>query len=275
MNKIKILALALIATAITFSSCKKDEETPDGPTLTVTSSESSVWYGDSIVFNYNITSNEKLELFTASSNLLGDTDQEIDDFGGDHSTSGTVTFHIPTTGLSDGGSIVYSFYAEDKDGATYGDSKTITVSTSAPVTDTPMTDAQTGVINNLIGASQGAWDLVANAGVSSSGDAADKDIANTTTTGSTAPETFETEWEALNATMFVMDAGFDYANATVEAATAAFAAGTATATVSGVANGDVYVAKLRGGDDYAVIRITNVDVTTDNNDDKIEFEYKK
>lgn len=278
MKKFKILALALLAGAITFTSCKKDEETPTGPTLSVTTTASQIWYGETVEFSYSITSNEKIKTLTASSdNANVTTDQgETTSFNGDHSASGTISFLAAGSGFSTDGSVTFTFTAEDKDGSAYAITKTVSLSTMPLNTETVLTEEITsGIIHNLIGTGQGAWDLVTNAGVSASGDDADKDMANTTTISSTAPETFDNDWEALNATMFVQDNAFDYATATEEGAMAAYDAGTASAMAMDVQMGDVFIAKLRGGDDYAVIMITHVEITTGDNDDHIMFKYKK
>lgn len=278
MKKIKILALALLATAITFSSCKKDEETIDGPALTITATPSSVWLGDSIMVDYSITSNDKIKKLNWSSSLSAVTSDsyETTTFNGDYSASGTVVFHMPTVedDLNGATSVTLTFTAEDKNGVEYANTKTLDVAI-VDDTMTPMTDEHNGVVNNLIGPNEGAWDLVTNVAVAASGADDDKDMKNTTTTSSTAPEIFEAEWTAMNATMFVKDNSFAYADATVEGATAAYEAGSPVSTVSGVTTGDVYIAKLRGGDDYAVILITDVVVTNSDNNDKIEFSYKK
>ncbi len=275
MKKIKILALALIATAITFTSCKKDEETK-GPTLTVTESPVSGWLGDTVTFSYSISSNAKIKKLTWNADLAGVTTPdafEITEFNGNYSATGTVRAILPSDSLVDGSTIKFSFTAEDKDGVEFATTKELTFAVEAP--EQAMTDTQTGEINNLIGPNPGAWDLVSNAAVSANEDNADKDMINTTTLSSTPPETFETEWIAGNTTMYVQDNSFDYDGATVEGAMAAYAAGTATSTVSGVTTGNVYIAKLRGGDDYAVIKIINVIITDNDNLDKIEFSYKK
>lgn len=280
MKKIKILALALIATAITFSSCTKDEETKTGPGLTITADKTSVWLGDSVVVSYNITSNEKIQKLNWSASLAGVTSDmyETTDFNGDYLATGTVVFHVTTVeeDLNGATSVKLTFTAEDKDGVEFANTKELTIAIEDD-TMTLMTDEHTnGIISNFEGPNQGAWDLVLNEGVSSPGgsttvNAEVKDMRNTTTDA----ETFVVGWEAMNSTMFVKDNAFSYADASVEGAMAAYAAGSAVSTVSGVTTGDVYIAKLRGGDDYAVILITDVVVTDGDNADKINFSYKK
>ena len=280
MKKIKILALALLATAITFSSCEKDEEVKSGPALTITANQSSVWLGDSIEVSYNISSNEKIQKLNWSASISGVTSDayETTDFNGDFVATGTVIFNVSDVvdDLNGATSVTLTFTAEDKDGVEFANVKELTIAIEDD-TMTPMIDEHTnGIISNFEGPNQGAWDLVLNEGVSSPGgsttiNAEVKDMRNTTTDA----DTFVEGWEAMNDTQFVMADGFDYDNASEEAAMEAYMAGTASASVSNVAMGNVYIAKLRGGDDYAVIKITSV-VTTDNdNTDHILFKYKK
>jgi len=84
-------------------------------------------------------------------------------------------------------------------------------------------------------------------------------------------------WVGQNSTTFVKaGSGFDYSNATRNSAEAEFEEGTASGTVTGVAQGDIYIANVRGAGNYAVIRITAVNNTpSDNNNDSYEFEVKK
>jgi len=276
MKKIKLLVLVLVAGALAFTSCKKDD--PTGPTLSVTPTSVDAWKGDTVKFVYSISSNSKIAKLTATPDNSLLSTQEVTSFSGDHSVSDTITFILPTSSLNDGDVIKVTFYAEDADGADYGKSVNVNINIKEPApTTTAMTDEHTdGVIWNIIGANKGAWDLVNNVAMASSDADADKDMVNTTTTGSQTPNVFEEAWTtgAGNTTMFVKDNSFDYANATVEAATAAYNNGTASKDVTGVAANDIYIAKLRDGN-YAVIKVTNVVVTTTDNKDKIEFSYKK
>ncbi|MBI4646354.1 MAG: hypothetical protein HY738_07125 [Bacteroidia bacterium] len=134
----------------------------------------------------------------------------------------------------------------------------------------------TGVIWNLIGPNQGAWDLVANVGLSSGASSTLKDMKNTTTVASPAPYIFNNEWTAMNTTLFVKNNSFDYINTTLYSVVdAAYNAGSPVSTVSNVAVNDIYIVKLRGTSDYAVLKVTNITLTSSDNLDKIDFEYKK
>ncbi len=130
---------------------------------------------------------------------------------------------------------------------------------------------KTGTVWNLIGPNQGAFNLVTMAGVSSSGAAADKDLMDVTTT--VAPD-FTGVLTSGNGTMFVKTATLTYATATVEEVTAAYTAGTAAASTPALAVGDIIIAKLRAGTQYALISVTAVTKTTADNLDKVDFVYK-
>ncbi len=92
---------------------------------------------------------------------------------------------------------------------------------------------------------------------------------------STVNDGWKNEWTSMNGTLFVKANSYNYANATLEAAIAAYNAGTPSQTVTNPAANDIYIAKLRGGNNYVVIKVTNVVETTNDNLDKIEFSYKK
>lgn len=82
-------------------------------------------------------------------------------------------------------------------------------------------------------------------------------------------------WVGQNSTAFVKSNSFDVANASTASVTAAYAAGTPTSTVTGVAVGDIYIAKLKGTTEYAVIKVTGVSSIA-GNDDFYTFDvYKK
>lgn len=125
-----------------------------------------------------------------------------------------------------------------------------------------------GVIWNIIGPNAGAWDLVNNVQRWSTNPDSLKDMKNTDGVGS---------WTAGtgNGTLFVKNNSFAYASPIVENAIIAFSSGTPSQYVSNPSVNDIYIAKIRGGSNYVVIKITNINVTSYDNLDNIEFEYKK
>lgn len=190
-------------------------------------------------------------------------------------TSAVYLFNVSTSDLAlaavnHNTGFTYTFTVNDQLGNSATGTFTVTIST----TNTPLAYENTsGVIWNLVGPYQGAWDLGTNVGVSSSGAESTKDMKNTSTVASGWVNAWTTG--TGNGTLYVKTSVFDYNNATLESATSAYAAGTAVSTVTNPATNDIYIAKLRGGTNYAVIKITNIVVTPSDNLDKIEFSYKK
>jgi len=131
-----------------------------------------------------------------------------------------------------------------------------------------------GKIWNIIGINIGSWNLVDNVSVSSPGPNSSKDMKNLNPTGN--PYYFSCGWESLNNTLFVIDNTFDYANTFKQSIIrSAYLAGSPSNTIDSVNIGDIIIAKIRGNDEYMAIKITNIGLTTSDNLDFIEFEYKK
>ncbi len=285
MNRIKVLTLAMLAAAVVFTSCKKDEDDPfvtppSGPTLTLNPESVTGWIGDLVNIDYTIATSSANEIVSidistnetqiADMFLSGD---ELDD----NYVDSTFTFIMPAgeTGneWEDGQFFTVTFIAtHEVEGTQYTTTKTVEVTYDSP--ETPLTEEHDGVLFHILGTGQGAWDLVNNAGVSSGGADADKDMIHVT---DGEADTFNPVWEtgAGNETMYVLADAFDYDNATMEATAAAYAAGTPSSTVT-FAEGEVYVAMLRGVDgDYAVIKVGAITMVEFSNEDNMMFTYKK
>lgn len=270
MKQFKIFALIFAAGLIAFTSCKKEE--PEGPSLTISADVTSAWQGDTITFTYSVSSNEELELLSWTSSAPSIAPAGEVALSGNSATSKTIEVILPTSGVT-AGSLKFTFVATDKDGDEYADTKEVTITLQEPTpAGTPLAYVNTsGVVWNFIGPNPGAWDLVANVGKSSGDAAADKDMINT----STVSLGWVNAWTAGNSTLYVKANSFDYTAGTLEDAQTAYAGGTGAATVTAPAVDDIYIAKLRGGTNYAVIKITAVTVTPSDNLDKINFSYKK
>lgn len=143
-------------------------------------------------------------------------------------------------------------------------------------TSAVLVEKTNGVVWNFQGPNQGAFDLVAETGVSSTASNTVKDLVDNSTVG-TSGVVFPKTWSTSNGTTFVKAAStFDYAGATLNKAETAFDAGTATSSTGVLAVGDIYIASnARFANDYVVIKITAVTETASDNLDKIEFTYKK
>ncbi len=279
---------AIFALALGFTACQDDDDDPSlGASLLVTETGTgsnggaiTINQGSSLVFIWDARRGDSdMETFAVSAvgvnspnpiptSLAGNTFPYDIANADDETYLDTLIF--PNAGINTGVTS-YTFTVTDRDGNTSSTSYTVTVAPNA----TPMTNEVTGAFFHIQGSLEGAYDLVTETVVAAAGSDADKDMKNTDDAG----VTFTGSWEAGNSTLFVKDNSFDYTNATVEAAMASFNSGTSTATVSNPANGDIYIARLRGANNYAVINVVNVDPNDNTcncgNTGKITFDFKK
>jgi len=274
--------------AFSISSCEDDDDGSLGASLIVTETVSgatggsiNINQGNSLVFVWDArkgdTDMETFEVSVTGVNTpnpiptsLGGNTFPYDIANADDETY-IDTLIFPSAGINVGVTS-YTFTVTDKDGNV--DNVTFTVNTVASAT--PMTNTVNGAFFHIAGSLEGAYDLINEDVVSASAPGTNKDMANTDQAGAA----FTGSWEAQNATLFVKDNSFDYANATVEAATSAFALSSSPSnTVNNPMDGDIYIAKLRGGNNYAVIEIVTVDPSDNTcncgNTGKITFNFKK
>ncbi|MBU0764813.1 MAG: TonB-dependent receptor plug domain-containing protein [Bacteroidetes bacterium] len=131
-----------------------------------------------------------------------------------------------------------------------------------------------GEIWNVIGRELGAWDLKNDKARSIFDTVTDKDMINPEFMG--GKHYFKKNWKSGNATTFVPVAKGFYDTVTYSSVIKyTFENGIEQSSVGNVAVNDVYIANLRGSGEFALIKITNIILTTTDNYDKIEFEYKK
>lgn len=169
------------------------------------------------------------------------------------------------------GSYVYAVTVTDNNDLAA--SRSVVVTVAEALTN----EVTNGEIGHLYGPLNGAWDLVNDVGMWMGDTDANKDMLNTSSGSGSA---FSAGWEAGagNSTTYVQDNSFDYENAFAQDAETVFNAGTPSSEVSEVSENDIYIAKLRGGTSYAVIKITDVDPyfkSTMAGDGRIQFTYKK
>lgn len=287
MKNLKLFALGLLGASVMLTSCEDDEEESLGPVLNVTLNNQStggdvtVEPGSPLVFYWDARKGDTdLETFRVSNqgaNSVNPIPTSIQgnsfpyDIGNadDEQYLDTIAFNA---GMNQGVT-TYDFEVTDRDGNTESVSFDVTVEDAG----TPMATEVSDAFFHIGGSLEGAYDLVAET-TRSVGDAdSDKDMVNTDAAG----DPFTGSWEAGqgNSTMFVKDNSFNYANATVEAAEMAYNNGNASSSVDNPANGDIYIARLRGGSDYAVINVTDVDPSNNDcncgNTGKISFDFKK
>jgi hypothetical protein len=278
MKKMKIFALMLLAGATVFTSCKKDEETTAGPSISFANGISSYEISNTATFPWSQTITATV---TAEGEIKTMSVRKKDATGASSTvaitgsyagkTSFTETFTI-SCAATDNYPLEIIFSVTDKNDQGMDKTFTITLQGSS---GTPFAQTKSGQFYHIAGLLKGAYDLDGDAEVASSGTASAKSMKNTDVAGSA----FTGSWmsDAANGTQYVKANTYDYTNATVESATSAYAAGTASATVTNPAANDIYIGKK--GTTYYVIKITAVEPTystgTGGNQGRITFGYKK
>ena len=267
-----IIGLLFFAMFTMFMECG-DEAV--GPSLSLyggefIDSDETVPAGAVISFAWHATKGDaKLESMTITKEggaLAGWNEKEIPNNQNDSYTD-TARLEAPLNV----GAYAYELIVTDKDDMSASQSVVITV------VEALSTEITTGVIGHLYGPLNGAWDLVNDVEMWMGDADANKDMVNTSSGSGSA---FVAGWEAGpgNSTTFVQANSFDYDNAYAQDAEDVFNAGTPSSEISDVSENDIIIAKLRGGDDFAVIKITDVDPyfkSTMAGDGRIAFSYKK
>ncbi len=280
--KIALLAFASVG----FLSSCTDETDTTAPTGSITFDPSTASAetapGSSVNFKVVVTSPEKLDKVQIRFQLPGSSSyvtlNEYPDKTTDFlsSTSDNFDFAYSIPGNTPAGSTVkIKFIVVDTKSSTLDIEKefVVTVKGSAAYTGKRLYNpaAPTG--------SFGAYDLVSDQGVAASEGDANKDMINTTV-ASNGGYPFVKGWKAENGTTFVKaTSSFDYNAANKTSMMAAYAASTSVATVSDVKVNDVYIVKLRNGDNYVAVKVTQIvddsKVGAGYNNDYIQFDYKK
>ncbi|PKP19883.1 MAG: hypothetical protein CVU05_10305 [Bacteroidetes bacterium HGW-Bacteroidetes-21] len=143
-----------------------------------------------------------------------------------------------------------------------------------------MLDENEGIIYNSLSGQPYGWDLILNLPRTDTDNEADIDMYNfTDIVEFGAPYFFNNGWFSGNATRYKRANWYDYDNATTETAVDAFSGGTITdypaTQATAITTGDIYIANLRNQNNWCVIKITEVNRTTGDNQDYIRFTYKK
>lgn len=262
---IKSFFYVALASVVCLSSCSSEDETPAPSIRLVSPPSEKVVTGQEVEFAIEATAPEKIEKIVITEKIGSESKSiltKTKDF-----TSNTDDFfkHVYTV-ESTSGTIELTFTITDRQGKEAGTSYKLTVEEDAVL----MTFEQTGaIIANKIGPSNSMWDLATN--VSKEAGSSDADMANPSTTDNL----WVKGWDGVRKTTFVKTTDLNFAEVTAEAAEAAFADGTASEKIRDVAVDDIYVAKIKGESDYAVIKITHADDDLTGNGEKIEFTYKK
>lgn len=159
------------------------------------------------------------------------------------------------------------------------DSKSITITIIAPVEALGEIAGQE--INNIIGPLKGAYDLEGGVQVAATEPEGTKDLKDLTTATTSNTHKFSQSWGSGNGSQFVRVTAADYDNTlnTLQLADLWTAkASSATATISNIVKDDVIL--VRSGQvtstyPFFLIKVTDVTLTTNDNNDKITFKYKK
>lgn len=274
MKKLNLFFALLALIGVSFiTSCDSTEDLAPLLTITANGLSSSNTIDEGLTYT--------VEIVAAQNDISG---KKLDDLviqtpGADTtitinaaSYSETFTLVAPLDGVEE----TYTFVLTDNDGETT--TKSLSVTGTSGVTATPFGTEVVGAFFHVGGSLEGAYDLVAETTIAAAGVEANKDMKNT----DVAPAAFTGSWTAGtgNNTMYVRANSFDYDNGSVEDAAAAYAAGGAPiSTILNPLAGNIIIAKLRGGNDYAVIEIVSVDATDNTcmcgNPGKITFNFKK
>ncbi len=214
-----------------------------------------------ILMNGNNLSKEKI--WTTDNNNISDNPLPLE-------SEGNLVFMIDTEGKV-GTSNSYQFVLTDANGAKDEVSFVITEIAA----DTLLDDEFSGIFYHIWGPYEGAYNLVDDKTMWAGDDDSKKDMLNI------EEESFDGSWDtgAGNTTLFVKaDNAFDYENISKNDAITAFNSGTSSSSITKPLEGDIYIAKLRGEDEYAVIKITSINAfycPTCNYPGQISFDYKK
>lgn len=290
MKNILSTTLALFSASILFVGCA-EETNPDKPkptlsveelTVGINNNQVTATVGSTLVFRWNAVKaggGKDLDKFSIAQqgsntilplpNTANGEMLPIDNLPAKYETQYVDTITLPA-GMNPGVTEL-TFMVTDQEGL----STSVTVSVTVASASTPLATVKTGMFYHVGGTLAGAYDLVADATVTVGGGNANKDMNNTNTAGNP----FTGSWKSENNTLFVKANSFDYTNATEEEASAAYFAGSPSATVTAPAVGDIFIAKLRGGSDFTVIKITALNPADNTcscgNTGKISFEYKR
>lgn len=285
MKKLSLLYAVAFATLTMFmTSCSSEDVDPIGPKMSFVGTSSVNEYvnaGDSVVFEF-ITSKGDKNLdkitFRVNGNALNEARYTVN--GEELTSSATysiknnekngATYTIVIYAASTAGTENIEIALSDKDGLTAGLSVSITTDLSALQT-------RSGAkVYHILGAEEGAYDLHNNNTVAESGAATSKDIVNQDVNGVAFTGKF-TVGTGNGSQFVVANSSFSYENATKTSIANAFAAGSATTTVT-PSTGDIILVKLRNLDQYAALKITEIEAeygdSGNGNTGSMTFDYK-
>lgn len=289
MNKFKLFALASIVAlgTIFIQSCGPGVDPAPTPEVNFigdagfTAQDASINGGTAFKIGVVATHSvklSKLEIFVAYDG--GPNLKPADCTVCDSSIDGTnlrAIYNGVTRSIA--GSEKWTFRVTDKDGESTSKSITITTTAAGGVNLIEISkdnDNNTLKVWNFKGPKAGAYDLLNGGNLLSADPNADKDIQDSTRDEEVA--NWPARWSSRNGTTFKLVTAYTYDQITNSTSleSAWNTSGTPKEALTGLKTGDLIVAKLRNTTDtYALIQVTNVSKTTLDNNDYVEFKYKK
>ncbi len=283
MKNIKFLSLiALLATGSFFlSNCTGTEETPDPtPVLNFIGGpdfqSSDVSLTANTAFQIGITASHEKNItsFTITQSVDGSTDVVVLDSSDIKTKSISEYIYNGTTGPNEGTEI-YTFVVSDNDGNSTTKAITITNLGDGGSNLAVLTEDNDGDpfrVWNVYGPNTGAYEI-GFGDVSTSSPNTEKDIQDSTTVDEITA--WPARWSSRNGTTYKVAPAGAWSTVTNERGieVAWDEAGEATTFVD-VEEGTSYLLNLKGANRYALVEITKVESTDDDNLDYIEFIYK-
>lgn len=257
-----------------FSSCDTEDPSDVSPLLSLTvAGLNNGEILEGTTFSVTVEADENPSTKKKVKTLLITSNQGVDTTININAASYTEIFDFdaPAAGVTE----VYTFRIEDNDQESTTES--LSVTGTSGVVSTPFGTEVQGAFFHVWGSLEGSYDLIGDSTVAMSGPEGTKDMKNNDLAGNNFTGSFTTG--TGNQTLFVRDNSYDYDNGSVEDAIAAFNAGNSTTTVLNPVTGTILIAKLRGGSDYAVIKVVSMDPSNNEcscgNLGKLTFDYKK
>jgi len=264
------LFLAVVSMASIFAGCNKDEDDPiitPATVITVTSPVDGASAISGTTINLAFTANSDNGLKRVVVKFKSATGTETTKFDTALTSQPTgFTFSRSYT-VGNIGNETYTIVVTDKKDNI--ESKSINIKSI-----TGFAEEGFGKFYHILGTNPGAFDLSKGEQRVISDADNDKDMVNTDGAG-----IFTGAWESKNNTMFVKTNTFDYSSGTINDAKYAYSLGTPNTKVLAPINGSVYIAKLRGTENYAIVKVIADEPTNDecgcSNKGKLTFNFKK
>lgn len=269
MKKLKIWALSIMGVAA-FGLTSCETEVADAPTINVISPSNgaTVFVGGSVDVNVSASTNEELVSFQVIKTFAGIETTVVDSTLGSDIRSFNYEESLFTASLE--GQVNYTFRVEDNQGQASFANLTVNVVAS-------LSDTVGGIVYNIQGPNQGAWDLVADVALSAADDTTGKDLVDAS--GATDP-VYTATWESANGTMFVLTDSVDFDNTSLQEITDEYNNGTPVSSTGTLTVDQVVIAQnARFPKGYIVIKVTEVNSTpappVGDNLDYVRFVYRK